>query len=118
MKGIFLGLVLGAITTSGVFAQATPTVIPGGGLGNPQANGRQVPTGIFNGTAQPPLWSAIGAPSSAGGSGSIVGGGSAGPAGVTAAGSPNNPGVNQPSIPHGPSLFGLPVADPLDPLDP
>jgi hypothetical protein len=101
MKKIILAALLVLPMTSVAFGQTTP--IPGGGLGNPQfAKGNPVPPGIVTGTAQPPGWSAIGAPSTPGGSGSIIGGGTAGPTGVTAAGSPNNPGVNQPSIPHGP----------------
>ena len=69
MKGVFLGLPLGAITTSVAFAQATPNsptpsgIAPGGGLGIPQAMGNNVPPSFFGGTAgtpQVPPWSAIG----------------------------------------------------------
>lgn len=89
--------------TAGTAGTTTPSgIAPGGGLGIPQAMGNQVPPGVLNGNAQVPAWSAIGAPSTPGVSGSIVGGGSTGPSGVTSAGSPNNPGVNQPFISHGP----------------
>lgn len=102
MKKLIVGVIaVTSITAVSFAAGPSPTpsgIAPGGGLGIPQAKGIQAPTGLLNGTATVPAWSAVGAPSTPQVSGSIVGGGSTGPTGVTAAGSPNNPGVNQPTL--------------------